>query len=1234
MEVFLRNLPRHIMDEALQKQLQPYMNKLSIVDYQAEKQRNKDFGVVTFLHEKDGKAFLRHHGEVPLPATRGQLTLPGQSNRKRSSQSTQARLTLMGRPIYCRKSDRKPNQYALKVIKQTAEQRHQANHETPAEATKVLNAVELSCGHYTFENGRLIFTAEWTTAEECRVRFTKRSLRITMTNKGVELRIPFQGIVELVWWEDGTAAVTLFWGPTILTSPPGGQDLLVSTFQRLGLGGSPSPFSNGQSKRLQAIDSQHGRISPYCFVYHFRVPNPVVRHAASDFESEMHRAGRNQFFTVTRYNLGFRYADGVSFDLARKSLWDTLSVYNTRAALPFGHLFLLQALVTNGYLHPTTVSGLAAELVRRFELAKKAGQAELPVSVEAFKKLFDWIVWPAPDGDPSMFEVEGIVERLEEFERQIREGINWDSGLSDSTQGRTQIFKAVVTPTAITLHGPDIEPMNRVLRKYSDHSYFIKAQFCDENGQDLHFSSKVSLDVIYDRFKSILSNGIQVAGRVYQLLGFSHSSLRAHAAWLTAPFVYQGELLWRDRIISNLGDFNGIQSPARRAARIGQAFSETPYAVDLDQARINVVKICDVERNGRVFSDGVGTISPTAASAIHKVIPRRKGLPTCFQIRWGGAKGMLSLDQRLEGNKICIRPSMTKFQSNDLRYLEICDMASEPAPMVLNRQLIKIFEDMGAPGTWFLNRQREELERLRGITATVYNTACFLRSQKIGESIQLYKLLRNIEAMDLDYRRDRFLRGVVEVVLLKELRLLKHKARIPVHRGMTLFGVMDETGYLDEGEVYVTYDADGCHCEPPNAGPCIISRSPALHPGDVQIAHNLIPPEDHPLSRLRNCIVFSQRGYRDLPSQLSGGDLDGDVFHVIWEPELVRTVRTFQPAEYARIAPLELSRPVELGDIAAFFVDFMKTDHLGVIATRHMILADQKDNGTLDPDCIKLAEFHSAAVDFSKTGRAVELSQLPRGLKWRPDFLAGGRPITIHDKSVVDMEEKLKSLGIEDDEDEGDGPRHKYYASDRILGLLYRAVDEDRIWADDIKTAVPETGSGFWEHFTRTAETWASTFGPVDWRRRADEARQIRYTYQDAMRSLMTNFAEHPNQPLRELEVFVGFIVNRTGVQTHRQRDRSVKLKDEFELLAAWITRELRKPAPLGGQETRLDGLELCLACLYADAESEVKPTHPGRSSLGQNVESFRVVAASALVCELNALEGGYFPKGLRQRVR
>jgi hypothetical protein len=453
-----------------------------------------------------------------------------------------------------------------------------------------------------------------------------------------------------------------------------------------------------------------------------------------------------------------------------------------------------------------------------------------------------------------------------------------------------------------------------------------------------------------------------------------------------APFLANGIPYSYFNVIGDLGNFSDIRSPARCAARIGQAFSETPYYIPLDGCGVTVRLIRDVERNGRVFSDGVGTASLQVIYNIWDVIPQKRSAPTAFQIRFKGSKGMLSYDPNLPGSQICIRPSMQKFESNDKPNLEICDMASKPIPLVLNRQMIKILEDMGCAKSWFFHMQNRELSRLRQVTANAHNVAQFLKHQNVGDTLRLHRLITLCGNMGVDYHKDKFLRSVVEALVLRELRLLKHKARIPVRTGITLFGIMDETGFLQENEVYVTYDTMGDRFdEPPGPGPLVVTRSPALHPGDIQVACNVIPPPGNPLRELSNVIIFSQHGQRDLPSQLSGGDLDGDIFNVIWGEE-VMPQHTFKPADYPRVAPVDLGRKVEPEDMANFFIDFMKLDHLGVIATRHMILADQHDDGTLHPDCLKLAEMHSTAVDFSKTGVGVELKTLPKANKFRPDL--------------------------------------------------------------------------------------------------------------------------------------------------------------------------------------------------------------------------------------------------------
>jgi len=108
-----------------------------------------------------------------------------------------------------------------------------------------------------------------------------------------------------------------------------------------------------------------------------------------------------------------------------------------------------------------------------------------------------------------------------------------------------------------------------------------------------------------------------------------------------APFKYNGSLLFYKKFIAELGDFTQIRCPAKCAARIGQAFSETPIAVTFPPGTIK--KIGDIERNGRVFSDGVGTMSTSVMRKIWKAVASMGDLkPTCFQIRYQGRSKVLA----------------------------------------------------------------------------------------------------------------------------------------------------------------------------------------------------------------------------------------------------------------------------------------------------------------------------------------------------------------------------------------------------------------------------------------------------------------------------------------------------------------------------------------------------------------------------------------------------------------
>ena len=90
---------------------------------------------------------------------------------------------------------------------------------------------------------------------------------------------------------------------------------------------------------------------------------------------------------------------------------------------------------------------------------------------------------------------------------------------------------------------------------------------------------------------------------------------------------------------------------------------------------------------------------------------------------------------------------------------------------------------------------------------------------------------------------------------------------------------------------------------------------------------------------------------------------------------------------------------------------------VGIIATTWLTIADQSGDGIFDRDCIRLANLHSNAVDYPKSGQPVRIEQIPM-LKHsaKPDWSA---PETVQ----VDYKS-------------GD-----YYKSEKAIGRLFRSIE-------------------------------------------------------------------------------------------------------------------------------------------------------------------------------------------------
>lgn len=298
------------------------------------------------------------------------------------------------------------------------------------------------------------------------------------------------------------------------------------------------------------------------------------------------------------------------------------SRYNFSFSVEFQDTKLAQ----NGFLSPRNVF----KLVDHVSLMQNTFGAVRTAA--ALRRLCQQVPYAGPLTKASDLDPLTISESLD---RYVKDLVEEQSYLHD-TLDSMNTYRADVTPSTLQLAGPELECSNRVLRNYAKFSdHFLRVTFMEEDGEPFYFDhTRSNQDILWGRFKSLLQDGIKIGGRIYEFLGFSHSSLRAQTCWFLAPFMDHNKRVDAEMIISKLGDFSHIQCPAKCAARIGQAFTDTSSSIAIDPAFVGEME--DVERNGRVFSDGVGTCSLGVLKTL-QATQRSFSVPaTIFQIRFAG----------------------------------------------------------------------------------------------------------------------------------------------------------------------------------------------------------------------------------------------------------------------------------------------------------------------------------------------------------------------------------------------------------------------------------------------------------------------------------------------------------------------------------------------------------------------------------------------------------------------
>eukprot|EP00457_Paulinella_chromatophora_P000055 gb/GEZN01000055.1/.p1 GENE.gb/GEZN01000055.1/~~gb/GEZN01000055.1/.p1 ORF type:complete len:2902 (-),score=336.26 gb/GEZN01000055.1/:27-8732(-) len=699
----------------------------------------------------------------------------------------------------------------------------------------------------------------------------------------------------------------------------------------------------------------------------------------------------------------------------------------------------------------------------------------------------------------------------------------------------TGSWKLTVTPTAVRCSwGPALPASRGVLlwqqrcSERKQQTSLLHLVLCDEDGQRPDMLGEELLkDMVNPVFASCLelpATG-DAPGTVVRLsvLHWSMSMLKRSAMILVSECNEQtvDDFLAIDLLQGKLQD-----TPVyKRASRLALWFTATKGELEGGPKQWRQVQ--DIVHDGFDFTDGGGAIDhEELKNTLPAALRDGETLPCAIQVRMGGCKGVLQIMPKLTEREsvVALLPkSMVKVpigmtgDMGNARVL-VCETARR-LPLYLNHQVILLLVARGVSNETFIRLLEKELVELLRSFQNPEDT--FNRLSLLLSSFLSPTQLRGMQKKGIDPLTHVFFRELLAHCLRVDVARLR-RGRIRVRKGALLMGVPDLKGFLRAGQVFVQVSASP-HGEGEGViqGQLTVTKNPCLHPGDVRVLTAVRCP---PLEDLRDVIVFPTGTdlKRPHPDQISGSDLDGDLYWVSWDPELLPRA----PASHLPAATLE----DELGNVqamdytarqeqeepppsrASYFLRVIAGSALGQVSNCHKFYADRDRHGAFSDRCLQLAQMCSDAVDAPKTGTRVEIPRecrIPWGRK--PEWMLEGDERQEAEKSDTLLQKLADALNETEEKLKDIDAGVVYVAGERVLPIPAPIQRIKEILAN--KT--PER----WQHLHRRAVAY-------------------RESYHRALRQLMRRFGAWS-----EAEALSGELLLHRGTSRHTTREHALDLQ-------------------------------------------------------------------------------------------
>ncbi|KAI1336697.1 RNA dependent RNA polymerase-domain-containing protein [Xylariaceae sp. FL0016] len=353
--------------------------------------------------------------------------------------------------------------------------------------------------------------------------------------------------------------------------------------------------------------------------------------------------------------------------------------------------------------------------------------------------------------------------------------------------------------------------------------------------------------------------------------------------------------------------------------RIPLGLSRTWPTVLLEPEQIRHLPHDILSPTGKNMNDGIARMSPALARKVRDIMGL-SDIPAGYQGRFGSAKGFWIRDTTDMSDNIWIETAFSQrkwicdYSEADHRTFEVRNEAKELKSASLNLQLLPIFEDRAInPSEMkkqigeFLRRslsQEMELQKVAMGDPLLFKLwVCensparrqdrvraghvpWLGGLPINREDQMEILLNQ----GFDPTKLEFLRKMAYDLRKEKCEELQTKLNVNIGRSTYAYMVVDFLGVLKEDEVHLGFSSkfsderSGFSETFLHGMDILVARTPAHYPSDIQKVKAVFKPE---LGSLKDVIIFPTTGNTPLADKLSGGDYDGDIAWVCWEPTIV-----------------------------------------------------------------------------------------------------------------------------------------------------------------------------------------------------------------------------------------------------------------------------------------------------------------------------------------------------------